>query len=146
VIAGVATSVPEPPPGWRRVVAVGNPCGYANFMTGRRARDINRSQSREPDHLFALERMRRFTRLLYGRRVSMATANVVMRAVPVPAGKHVVEMSYLPPAFVAGAAVSLLSVLILIGIFLALRGKLFAKREGALSPKGQSPSSTRKKA
>lgn len=267
------------------MVAIGNTGGYANFMTGRWARYLNRSQGRKPDHFFALERMRRFTRLLYhlgpeflltfqplrqgrnrsiigyqrftfqrrvgginvyrdeqpapravlvhrfdivkgeedafrrmeetafdvrdlalveeelppgfptpepaangarerarvalyqpnrvrieaearsrailvlsdvlhpgwramvdGRRVPMVAANVVMRAVPVPAGKHVVEMRYLPPVFVAGAATSLLSVLIFIGIFLALRGKLFAKGEGAPSPTGQSPSSTRKKA
>ena len=247
------------------MVAIGNPAGYANFMTGRWARYLNRSQGRELDHFFALDRLRRFSRLVYhlgprylltfrplqgGRNrsimgygrfafegriggifvyrddhpapravlvhrtetvaneeavyrrmqspsfdirevallnealpldfpepeparatggeevgvelyepnrvrmrvvarsrailvlsdvlhpgwrarvddqpVPMVAANLVMRAVPVPAGRHVVEMTYLPKPFVAGVAVSALSLLLFLGAFVALRGKLAA--------------------
>ncbi len=247
------------------MVAIGNPAGYANFMTGSWARYINRSQGRELDHFFAIDRLRRFSRLVYhlgprylltfrplsggrnrsvmgygrftfqervgglnvyrdehpapravlvhrtetvsdeeaayrrmegaafdirevallddalppdfpapepartegeeqvrvelyepnrvrmrvqarsrailvlsdvlhpgwratvdGRPVPMVAANLVMRAVPVPAGEHVVEMAYLPTAFVAGAAVSFLSLLVFLGLFVALRNRLSA--------------------
>ncbi len=44
-------------------------------------------------------------------------ANLVMRAVRVPAGTHLVEFRYLPATFVIGGAISLLSVLALIAAF-----------------------------
>ena len=50
-----------------------------------------------------------------GRSVPMVHADWVMRAVPVPAGKSTVVMTYLPRPFVVGAAVSLLSGLLLLG-------------------------------
>jgi uncharacterized membrane protein YfhO len=40
------------------------------------------------------------------RELPVLPANRVMRAVPVPAGRHRVEMSYRPPGFLAGAALS----------------------------------------
>jgi hypothetical protein len=52
-------------------------------------------------------------------------ANRVMRAVPVPAGRHLVEMSYRPPGLLAGAAISTTS-LIGLGV-MALR---FRRRSG----------------
>jgi hypothetical protein len=51
-------------------------------------------------------------------------ANYVMRAVPVPAGEHTVVMEYLPSGFVAGAIVSLFSVLALIGAAVLKRRRL----------------------
>jgi hypothetical protein len=51
-----------------------------------------------------------------GKPVPMVHANRVMRAVPVPSGKHVVTMEYLPGAFVLGAFVSCLSILALVAV------------------------------
>ncbi|HUT77996.1 MAG TPA: YfhO family protein, partial [Polyangia bacterium] len=48
-------------------------------------------------------------------------ANLVMRAVRVPAGKHLVEFRFLPTTFVIGGAISLLSVLALIAAFVWTR-------------------------
>jgi hypothetical protein len=276
--------IPPPEINWYNapaMVGIGNPGGYANFMTGRWARYVNRSQGRALDHFFALDRLRKFSPLLYqlgprfvltfeplqgggnrslqgygrfafqgrvgglnvyrdeqpapraalvhrsevvpdeqaayrkmesadfdirdlvlleealpprfpapepaaagareqarivlyqpnrvriaveassrallvlsdvphpgwrarvdGRQVPMVAANRVMRAVPVPAGRHVVEMTYLPAAFVAGALVSALSLLLFIWLLAALRGRLAGEEEGA-PPQGQEPSARR---
>lgn len=48
-------------------------------------------------------------------------ANLVMRAVRVPAGTHLVEFRYLPATFVIGGAISLLSVLALLAAFAWIR-------------------------
>jgi hypothetical protein len=50
-----------------------------------------------------------------GAPVPVVHANRVMRAVPVPAGRHDVVMTYLPTAFVAGGLLSVLSVTVLAG-------------------------------
>jgi hypothetical protein len=52
-----------------------------------------------------------------GRPVPIVHANRVMRAMPVPAGRHTVVMTYLPNAFVTGAAVSLTTVLLIVAAF-----------------------------
>jgi hypothetical protein len=48
-------------------------------------------------------------------------ANSVMRAVPVPAGSHSVELSYSPPGLVAGAVLSLLGLCGILALLLAAR-------------------------
>ncbi len=58
-----------------------------------------------------------------GQPVPVVRANRVMRAVPVPAGEHRVEMRYLPTSFVVGAIVSLLALLGLIGGYIVVRGR-----------------------
>ncbi len=56
-----------------------------------------------------------------GERVAIRRANLVMRALPVPPGGHLVEMSYLPGSFVLGAIVSCLALLALPAVVLILR-------------------------
>ena len=46
-----------------------------------------------------------------GEAAEVLRANVVFRAVAVPAGKHVVEFRYRPPGALAGASVSLVALL-----------------------------------
>jgi hypothetical protein len=57
-------------------------------------------------------------------------ANLVMRALRVPAGAHLVEFRFLPATFVIGGVISLLSVLALIAGFVWLR------RRSATVPRG----------
>jgi hypothetical protein len=52
-----------------------------------------------------------------GRAAPMRRANLVFRAVEVPAGAHVVEMVYRPGPVVAGAAISILTLLSSAGVF-----------------------------
>jgi hypothetical protein len=47
-----------------------------------------------------------WTARIDGRELPVLPANRVMRAVPVPAGRYTVEMSYHPPGLLAGAAIS----------------------------------------
>ncbi|MFO8073974.1 MAG: YfhO family protein [Polyangia bacterium] len=56
-----------------------------------------------------------------GERVAIRRANLVMRALPIPPGEHLVEMSYLPGSFVLGAVVSALALLALPAVVLILR-------------------------
>ena len=51
-----------------------------------------------------------------GKRSLVIPANVAFRAVPLSAGTHRVEWSYSPPGFKIGAALSLMSLLILLGM------------------------------
>jgi hypothetical protein len=62
---------------------------------------------------------------LDGRPASVLQANVAFRAVAVPAGSHVVEMRYRPPAALAGLALTGLSVL---GLAAAAVARLRAQR------------------
>jgi hypothetical protein len=55
------------------------------------------------------------------RELPVLPANRVMRAVPLPAGRHLVEMTYRPPGLLAGGAISIAS---LVGLaLLALRSR-----------------------
>jgi Bacterial membrane protein YfhO len=56
-----------------------------------------------------------------GTKVPMVHANRVMRALPVAAGKHSVEMNYLPNSVIVGAFVSIFSLLGLGGVFWLFR-------------------------
>jgi hypothetical protein len=56
-----------------------------------------------------------------GQPTPMLRANLVMRAVPVAAGEHTVELSYMPPKVVAGGLMSLFSVMTLLGLVIAAR-------------------------
>jgi len=62
-----------------------------------------------------------------GENAPIFRANYVMRAVPVAAGEHRVVMTYMPGSFVAGAIVSLVSILGLIGVTVVLRRRRIAK-------------------
>jgi Bacterial membrane protein YfhO len=48
-----------------------------------------------------------------GAAVALLRANLLMRAVPLPAGEHTVRLTYTPPGLVAGAMLSVTSVLLL---------------------------------
>ncbi|MDD5309867.1 MAG: YfhO family protein [Deltaproteobacteria bacterium] len=51
-----------------------------------------------------------WTATVDGRQAPMVHANRVMRGVPVPPGRHTIEMRYLPGSFVAGSVVSAISI------------------------------------
>jgi hypothetical protein len=53
-----------------------------------------------------------------GEEVPVVHANRIMRAIPVPPGKHRIVMSYLPTSFIIGAVISMISVLLLAAGFL----------------------------
>jgi len=57
-----------------------------------------------------------------GRPVPVQRANLAFRAVPVPAGRHVVEQRYLPGSIGRGLAVSGFGVLALLGLAFVKRG------------------------
>ncbi len=56
---------------------------------------------------------------LDGEPVSMLTANHLLRAVPVPAGEHIIELRYESTTLKVGTAVSLLSYAGLVGVWIA---------------------------
>jgi len=56
-----------------------------------------------------------------GRAVRLLRANVAFRAVPVPAGRHVVEMSYRPGTVIWGLGVSILGLLLAAALTLHVR-------------------------
>jgi hypothetical protein len=58
-----------------------------------------------------------------GRPVRLLRANVAFRAVPVPAGNHVVEMSYRPPTVAWGLGISILGLLLAAALTLRLRSR-----------------------
>jgi hypothetical protein len=72
-----------------------------------------------------------WTARLDGRAVPLAHANRVMRALPVPAGRHRVEMRYLPSTFVAGALLSLAAGL---GLGAAAWRRRSSRRRAAQAP------------
>jgi len=59
-----------------------------------------------------------------GRRTPIRPANLVMRAVPVPSGDHVLTFTNRPPAFRHGALLAALGLLVLI-----TRSALFLRRK-----------------
>lgn len=66
---------------------------------------------------------------LDGRASKIYRANYLARAVFIPAGKHRVEFRYLPPAFLAGAAISLLTALSLV-LLIVFRRRIKLARGG----------------
>nr|WP_253895618.1 YfhO family protein [Corallococcus exercitus] len=68
---------------------------------------------------------------LDGQAVPILPANVAVRAVAVPAGKHVVELNYRTPGLTAGLVVGAAAWL---GLFLACLGTRFAPRRRAPAP------------
>ena len=58
-----------------------------------------------------------------GRPTPVERANLVMRAVPVPAGRHQVTLSYQPPGLRAGASVTLLAAVVFSALLLVVRVK-----------------------
>jgi hypothetical protein len=74
-----------------------------------------------------------------GRRAGLIRADYILRAIPIPAGRHQVEISYRPWTFTVGACISALTLLTLAGVaaYLWRRGALpGAARAGT----GASPS------
>jgi len=61
-----------------------------------------------------------------GQRVPVLRANVAFRAVPVPAGRHVIELVYRPPAVTWGAAITVIGLALGLGLTM-----LPARRGGA---------------
>ncbi|MCP4602816.1 MAG: YfhO family protein [Proteobacteria bacterium] len=60
-----------------------------------------------------------------GEDVPMVHANRVMRALPIPVGKHTVVMTYMPAMFVIGAVVSVASILMILAAFVFFRRSRF---------------------
>jgi hypothetical protein len=58
-----------------------------------------------------------WTALLDGRKAQLLRANLTMRAVAVPAGRHSITLDFSPPGLLAGCAVSFAGLLALVGIF-----------------------------
>ncbi len=58
-----------------------------------------------------------WTAAVDGKRSRVIPVNVAFRGVPLLAGTHRVELRYNPPGFKIGAGISLMSLLILLGLF-----------------------------
>lgn len=70
-----------------------------------------------------------------GHPVPIARANLLMRALPLAAGRHRIELEYRTPGLAAGASVSLASLLGLLGLlFSSARGRQPCKPEQARGP------------
>jgi hypothetical protein len=72
-----------------------------------------------------------------GRPAALLQANVAFRAVPVPAGRHVVEMVYRPPLALGGLLLSGLSLLLIVALVVPWRGWP-AGRDSTLAPPDRS--------
>lgn len=72
-----------------------------------------------------------------GHATPMYDANYLFRGIVVPAGRHVIEYRYHPWSFTAGLAISIVSLLALIGMIVAA---YWRTREGPTFSKGRPPS------
>jgi hypothetical protein len=119
VLSGDASAAPTDPPGSVRVIEIGPD-------RARLEADLDR-----PGFIVLLEAYDPGWRAtIDGRAAALLRANTIFRAVPAPAGHHIVECVYRPRAVMIGGAVSLTTVL-LIGLF------------GALMARARRPASTR---
>jgi hypothetical protein len=81
--------------------------------------------------------------LVDGKATPVLRANAVFRAVAVPAGRHVVEMRYRPPAVAAGLALTVVTLLASAGTLLLLRRRrrsVASAREKRPAPPSAEPS------
>jgi hypothetical protein len=74
---------------------------------------------------------------LDGRPAPLLRANGYQRAVAVPAGRHSVELRYRPASFTAGAAVSLVSVLLFAGLIARPPGRRACRGGSRPGPSGE---------
>ena len=68
-----------------------------------------------------------------GEPAPVLVANHALRAVPVPAGEHTIELRYEPRSLTIGIAISLATVLVLVGALAVLSGARWRTNRGALS-------------
>ncbi len=73
--------------------------------------------------IFVEQHARGWTATVDGAPERLLKANAVMRAVPIPAGRHTVTVSYQPPGLSQGAMASLLGLLVTLVLFLAGRSR-----------------------
>ncbi len=66
-----------------------------------------------------------------GQPAPIARADAILRAVPIPAGTHLVELSYLPTPFLIGGAISIISLIILVLLLLVALWRVVAARPAA---------------
>ena len=87
-----------------------------------------------------MQYQRGWTAEVDGRRQSLRLAHGVMPAVPVPAGTSKVALSYRPPRWRTGLAVSISALLVLAWLLLPTRERDSRKRAGSLpGPMNQDP-------